>query len=162
MCGVSFWGPERFLDRVQRPQHISINLRVRNSVPGLRTFLRLSSKTPIHFNVPEGVGFYPRVQIIFGTESRDPNAFHGVELCPKSWDIFGTKFRDPDPFQCPRMCGVPSRGPDHLWERVPRPQCVSINLMVWNSVCPRSRDIFGTEYRDPNSFQCPRRCGVPS
>ena len=115
---------------VQRPQHISINLRVWNSVPGLRTFLRLSSKTPIHFNVPEGVGFYPRVQIIFGTESRDPNAFHGVELCPKSWDIFGTKFRDPDPFQCPRRCGVPSRGPDHLWERVPRPQCVSFNLRV--------------------------------
>ena len=81
-----------------------------------------------------------------------------MELCPKSWDISGTKFRDPDPFQCPRRCGVPSRGPDHLWERVPRPQCVSFYLRVWNSV-PGLGAFLGQSSESPIHFNVPECVG---
>ena len=109
--------------------------KVWGSIPGFRSFVGKSSEILMCFIQPEG-----------------------VELCPRSWDISGTKFRDPDPFQCPRRCGVPSWGPDHLWERAPRPQCVSFNLRVWNSV-PGLGTFLGQSSETPIHFNVPECVG---
>ena len=68
-----------------------------------------NSKTPIYFDIPEGVGFHPGVRTFLGKSPETPIHFiqpEGVHLCPRSWDILGTEFQDPNSFQCPRGCGV--------------------------------------------------------
>ena len=75
--------------------------------------------TPIYFNIPEGVGFYPRVQIICGTESRDLNVFHST------WG-----------------CGTLSQVSGYFWDRVPRPQFISMSQKVWGSI-PGFRSFVG-------------------
>ena len=93
----------------------------------------------------------------------------------------------PNALQCPKGSWDPLWSTEHCWERVPRHWYGLKDWNVWGFIlgsrkifgqspetpthfnqsegvelCPRSQNISETEFQDPNSFQCPRGCGVLS
>ena len=154
-CGVPSHGWEHFLDRVPRPRCISNDWRVWGSIPGSGTLLRQCPETPMHFNDWRVWGSIPGLGTHFRQSPETPMHFQrleGVRFHPRVRNTFWTESQDPNAFPMTGGCGVPSQGPEHLLEGVPRPQCILKDWRVWGSI-PGSGTHFRQSPETPTHFK---------